>query len=117
MDHRHLAPLLTGIALASLSVPVVGQTQTGAADIPRLADGRPDLRGVWDFRTLTPLQRPTELADKGFFYRGGSRRIRQPAGTRIQRRSQAGENRYPDAGRQRHDRHGGSDVGLQQLLV
>ena len=67
MDHRHLAPLLTGIALASLSVPVVGQTQTGAADIPRLADGRPDLRGVWDFRTLTPLQRPTELADKGFF--------------------------------------------------
>ena len=67
MDHRHLAPLLTGIALASLSVPAVGQTQTGAADIPRLADGRPDLGGVWDFRTLTPLERPTELADKGFF--------------------------------------------------
>ena len=64
IDISHL--LLTGIALASL--PVVGQIQTGAAGIPRLAAGRPDLRGVWDFRTLTPLQRPTELvADKGFF--------------------------------------------------
>ena len=27
---------------------------------PRLADGRPDLQGVWDFRTLTPLQRPED---------------------------------------------------------
>ncbi len=30
---------------------------------PRLPDGRPDLQGVWDFRTLTPLQRPEDLAD------------------------------------------------------
>ncbi|MEE2635608.1 MAG: hypothetical protein VYE68_00045 [Acidobacteriota bacterium] len=27
---------------------------------PRLADGTPDLQGVWDFRTLTPLQRPND---------------------------------------------------------
>ena len=32
---------------------------------PRLPNGRPDLQGVWDFRTLTPLQRPTERADQG----------------------------------------------------
>ncbi len=31
---------------------------------PRLADGHVDLQGVWDFRTLTPLQRPEDLADK-----------------------------------------------------
>ena len=31
---------------------------------PRLPDGRPDLQGVWDFRTLTPLERPEDLADK-----------------------------------------------------
>ena len=28
--------------------------------------GDPDLQGVWDYRTLTPLQRPEDLADKEF---------------------------------------------------
>ena len=36
-------------------------------DPPRLPDGRPDLQGVWDFRTLTPLERPEALADKAVF--------------------------------------------------
>ena len=31
---------------------------------PRLPDGTPDLQGVWDFRTLTPLQRPDDRADQ-----------------------------------------------------
>jgi hypothetical protein len=30
----------------------------------RTPDGRPDLQGVWSFATLTPLERPKELADK-----------------------------------------------------
>ena len=29
-----------------------------------MADGKPDLQGVWDFRTLTPLQRPEGQADR-----------------------------------------------------
>src|SRR5438128_7788513 len=32
--------------------------------IPRTSDGKPDLHGIWDFRTLTPLERPSELAGK-----------------------------------------------------
>jgi hypothetical protein len=35
-----------------------------APAVPRLADGRPDLSGVWSFATLTPLERPADLAGK-----------------------------------------------------
>jgi hypothetical protein len=31
---------------------------------PRTPDGQPDLQGVWDIRTITPLERPAVLADK-----------------------------------------------------
>ncbi|HEY6340362.1 MAG TPA: hypothetical protein VIY49_02625 [Bryobacteraceae bacterium] len=34
---------------------------------PRTSDGRPDLQGVWDFRTITPLERSKELGTKAFF--------------------------------------------------
>ena len=37
-----------------------------AAKVPRTPSGAPDLQGIWDFRTITPLERPTELADKEF---------------------------------------------------
>jgi hypothetical protein len=33
---------------------------------PRLPDGHPDLQGVWDFRTATPLERPLEFAQQEF---------------------------------------------------
>jgi hypothetical protein len=46
------------------SMPAAGQT--GSA-VPRTADGRPDLQGIWDFRTATPLERPKEFAGKEFF--------------------------------------------------
>ncbi len=36
--------------------------QSGEA--PRTAWGAPDLGGVWDFRTVTPLERPAALKDK-----------------------------------------------------
>jgi hypothetical protein len=31
---------------------------------PRLADGHPDLQGIWSNATVTPLERPTDLAGK-----------------------------------------------------
>jgi hypothetical protein len=34
---------------------------------PRTSDGQPDFQGIWTNATLTPLQRPVELADKQFF--------------------------------------------------
>src|SRR6202035_2612113 len=34
---------------------------------PRTPDGHPDLQGIWGYATLTPLERPRELAGKEFF--------------------------------------------------
>ena len=35
-----------------------------SADIPRTEHGVPDFQGMYTYRTLTPLNRPKELADK-----------------------------------------------------
>ena len=51
-----------GLALCSAMALVTGPA--GGQTVPRTGDGRPDLQGVWDFRTQTPLQRPTALGDK-----------------------------------------------------
>ena len=43
-------------------IPVVAAGQDATA--PLTAWGAPDLGGVWDFRTITPLERPAALKDK-----------------------------------------------------
>ena len=61
MNRRGLAAAPMLFALAVCASSAGSQTQF---DPTRLPNGRPDLQGVWDFRTLTPLERPEELADK-----------------------------------------------------
>src|SRR5437762_9317957 len=34
--------------------------------VPRTSVGKPELGGVWDFATITPLERPSHLAGKEF---------------------------------------------------
>lgn len=55
------------VAGAGLVMPSVAQSQNAAAGgAPRTAWGQPDLQGVWDFRTITPMERPEALADQEF---------------------------------------------------
>ena len=48
----------------ALLVPLAASAQEGAREIPRRADGRPDLSGTYDTATLTPLQRPERFGDR-----------------------------------------------------
>ena len=64
MNSRGLAALLTVVGVVSL-MPVTASGQAASTPL-RTPWGHPDLQGVWDFRTITPLQRPEELADKEF---------------------------------------------------
>ena len=66
MNHRGLAAVLTVIFVVSLT-PVVAAAQSANTTAPsRTPWGHPDLQGIWNNSTLTPLERPEMLADQEF---------------------------------------------------
>src|SRR5271154_4404957 len=48
------------MAIASMIV-------ASAQNVPRTGDGQPDLQGIWSNATITPLERPADLAGKQAF--------------------------------------------------
>jgi hypothetical protein len=67
-------PLLVLLTLSLTTAYVAGQApaaRSTAADEhwtpPRLADGQPDITGVYSNATYTPFERPADLADREFF--------------------------------------------------
>ena len=62
-------PLLTLCMVALLiPLPSAGQTRaTANGDMPRTGWGDPDLQGTWSYASLTPLQRPADLAERKFY--------------------------------------------------
>ena len=64
MHRTELKRLVVGLVVVAFGVAGSSAYAQGSFEPPRLPDGRPDLQGVWDFGTLTPLQRPEEFADR-----------------------------------------------------
>ena len=53
--------------MALVTVPGMAAAQApDGSEVPRLADGRPDLQGIWASDSATPLQRPEALGDREF---------------------------------------------------
>ena len=61
-----LTLLTLGTMALVVPLPSAGQTRTDG-DAPRTGWGDPDLQGTWSYASLTPLQRPADLADREFY--------------------------------------------------
>ena len=71
------------------------------SSVSRTVDGHPDLQGVWDYRTITPLERPKELGNKAFFTAEEAARYEKQENQRQNRDlidSEQGGLQYPPGG-------------------
>ena len=84
MNHRFIEVSFIVIAAVAL-MPTTAVAQS--TELSRTAWGAPDLQGVWDFRTVTPLERPDEFAGKAFLTDQEANEFEQKlAATRVDRR-------------------------------
>ena len=63
MGHRALASVCAVVVALMWATAPAGAQNSKA---PKTPWGKPDLTGLWDFRTITPLERPANMADKEF---------------------------------------------------
>jgi len=57
-----MSRIFCAVVVIAASTSLVAQT----SKTPRTADGQPDLQGVWNFSTITPLERTAEFAGREF---------------------------------------------------
>ena len=99
MSHRTIAAF---VAVALVGVVAVSVAPAEAQnEPPRTAWGAPDLGGVWDFRSITPMQRPQDLADQEF--------LSAEAAAELEQRAVDRENRFLDLPAQRTEAGGNVD--------
>ena len=101
MTTYRLTALAVAIGVALIAAPVAAQD-----DVPRTAWGQPDLTGVWDYRSITRMERPEQFADQEFLTAEEVADLEQQALDRLNnflelpaQRTVAGENVDAAAGR------------------
>ena len=83
MKHRVFVSL--GVLAATAATAALTASPARAQDVPQTAWGTPNLQGVWDFRTITPLQRPERLGDRQFLTQEEAATLEQEAISRDER--------------------------------
>ena len=64
MKFCRFAPVCLAVLLVGVSSAANAQSVSSGAEIPRTPWGDPDLQGVWNHGTITPLERPPEYGDR-----------------------------------------------------
>jgi hypothetical protein len=89
MGSLQVTPWALAVAALVWAAPLPAASQT---KVPRTPDGRPDLQGIWDFRTITPLERPSQFAEKDVLTAEEAAALEQrTAETRVDRAPRAGD--------------------------
>jgi hypothetical protein len=81
------------LAVAAVAAVLLIPTASAAqGKVPRTPDGKPDLQGIWDFRTITPLERPNQFSGKDTLSAEEAATIEQRnAETRVDRAPRTGD--------------------------
>ena len=84
-ESHHVADLQTRLCPGALALvrprdrQEPARTPSRAMQPDRTSWGAPDIQGIWDFRTLTPLERPEMLADKAVLSPAEARAFQEQA--------------------------------------
>ncbi|MGE3511971.1 MAG: hypothetical protein AB7N65_24165 [Vicinamibacterales bacterium] len=67
MRSQPILRLAATVLIGAICVAVAEAQPAKASSIPRMADGRPDMQGIWTHGTLTPFERDAALGMKAFY--------------------------------------------------
>ena len=126
---RYWSVTLASVVVAAVllsPLPVSAQSETEPA--PRTAWGQPDLGGVWEYKTRTPLERPERFGEREFLTEEEAAEIAERERARIQAMEERPAQRtvaIPTAGRPSRpvarltgsSQSRGADRLVQHLLV
>ena len=79
-----MARIESRILLSVLMLALLAVVPVSAQDAQQTSWGAPDLQGVWDFRSITPLQRPEDRGDQEFLSEEEAANLEQAAVDRIE---------------------------------
>lgn len=103
MNARFVAAVLcvAGISVVGAQQATTPQASEGSKEpykAKRTPDGKPDISGIFTFRTITPLQRPTGLGDKDKLDAQEAAEFEAAENTRLNRDTYDPERGQPSAG-------------------